>query len=69
MFVFTPHNTTQKEIDKVVVDESFEVDKGPNQSRKARENGLISIYYAISSNLKINSDFCIYKLSNFVAFI
>jgi len=56
MFVFTPHNTTQKEIDKVVVDESFEVDKGPNQSRKARENGLISIYYAISSNLKSHGE-------------
>ena len=62
MFVFTPHNTTrykdseQKEIDKVVVDESFDVDLGPNQSRKARENGLISIYYAISSNLKSHGE-------------
>ena len=62
MFVFTPHNTTtykdseQKEIDKVVVDESFDIAEGPNQSRKARENGLISIYYAISSNLKSHGE-------------
>jgi hypothetical protein len=62
MFVFTPHNATlyeggeRKEVDKVVVDEPFDVDLGPNQSRKARENGLISIYYAISSNLKSHGE-------------
>ena len=63
MFVFTPHNTTRlkklgdKEYtDKVVVDESFDIAKGSNQSRKARENGLISIYYAISSNLKSHGE-------------